>query len=244
MYYIEADLHTHTLASDHAYSTLMELITEAANKGLKGIAITDHGPALPDAPCMMHFNNLKSIPRMVNGVLTLRGVEANLIDFEGNLDIPQNLLSLLDWVIVSIHADCFEAGTVEEHTRAWLGVVRNPLVDVIGHPGNGDYMFDYEQVIIEAKKYNKLIEINNHSFIHGVRMGSVANCPEIARLCKKHQVSVVVNSDAHFATQVGTFDSAFALLEKVDFPPELILNSSITKLVDFINQKRNQKIIL
>lgn len=242
MYRIEADLHTHTLASDHAYSTIMELVAEAARKGLKGIAVTDHGPALPDAPCMMHFGNLKSIPRMMNGVLTLRGVEANLIDYEGNLDIPQNILSALDWVIVSIHTDCIKAATVEEHTRGWMKVMSNPWVDVIGHSGLGDYMYDYEPVIIEAGKSNKIIEINNLSF--SARPGSVKNCPVIARLCKQYRVPVVVSSDAHVAAQVGEFDTALQMLKEIDFPEELILNSSIDRLVNYINQKRTHKIIL
>ncbi len=243
MYRIEADTHTHTLASQHAYSTVMELVHEAKKKGLKGIAVTDHGPDLGDAPYAGHFHNLKSIPRLVDGIVVLRGIEANLLDFDGRLDLDNRLLSTLDWVIVSIHGVCFTAGTKEDHTRAWMNVLQNPWVDVIGHSGQNDFEYDYESVIIEAGKRGKIIEINNHSF-SGVRPGSEKNCPEIARLCKKHGVRIVVNSDTHFATQLGQLDTALKMLEEIDFPPELILNSSLEKLLEYINQKRQNKILL
>ena len=69
------DLHTHTVASGHAYSTIMENAKAAAEKGLEGIAMTDHGPAMPGGAHLYHFWNLTALPQQIAGVRVLRGVE-------------------------------------------------------------------------------------------------------------------------------------------------------------------------
>ena len=59
-----ADLHTHTVASTHGFSTIKEIVDVAAQKGLSAVAITDHTPASTDGPHVWHFHNLhKAIPR-------------------------------------------------------------------------------------------------------------------------------------------------------------------------------------
>ncbi len=61
------DLHMHTVASTHAYSTLHDYIAEAKRKGIKLFAITDHGPDMADAPHYWHFVNMRIWPRLVTG---------------------------------------------------------------------------------------------------------------------------------------------------------------------------------
>lgn len=58
------DLHMHTVASTHAYSTLHDYIAEAKRKGIKLFAITDHGPDMADAPHYWHFVNMRIWPRL------------------------------------------------------------------------------------------------------------------------------------------------------------------------------------
>ncbi len=70
------DLHMHTVASTHAYSTLSDYIAQAKRKGIKLFAITDHGPDMADAPHHWHFINMRIWPRIVDGVGILRGIEA------------------------------------------------------------------------------------------------------------------------------------------------------------------------
>ena len=71
---IVADMHTHSVASGHAYSTVNELVLAAAGLGLRGLALTDHGPALPGGPPRSHFGSLRHIPPSIAGVRVLRGV--------------------------------------------------------------------------------------------------------------------------------------------------------------------------
>ena len=75
------DTHTHTVASTHAYSTLQEYVVMAKQKGIKLFATTDHGPDMADAPHFWHFVNLRVIPRIVDGVGILRGIEANIKEY-------------------------------------------------------------------------------------------------------------------------------------------------------------------
>ena len=102
-YTIIADLHTHTLASTHAYSSLTEMVRAASERGLYAIAITDHGKAMPGSPRDWYFGNLREVPLRYRGVLTLAGMEANVLDFEGRLDLEPGDARALDWVVASIH---------------------------------------------------------------------------------------------------------------------------------------------
>jgi putative hydrolase len=82
---INADLHTHTVASGHAYSTVDEMARGAFNKGIKLIGITDHGPKLPGGPNVYHFGNFSIVPDELYGVRIVKGVEANILK-NGKLD--------------------------------------------------------------------------------------------------------------------------------------------------------------
>lgn len=118
----------------------------------------------------------------------------------------------------------FGTKSVEACTEAWLSVAKNPLVRVIGHSGSELFRYDYEAVIPVFGQNGKLVEINEHTFV--ARRDSVPNCKKIALVCKKHGVPIVINSDAHFSTQVGSCSNAAAMLREVDFPEELVLNAS------------------
>lgn len=148
---IAGDTHTHTLICQHAYSTLLENIREAAALGHRFIAATEHGPAMKGAPYEWFFGNMrKAVPREVEGVVVIRGCETNVLDREGNLDISPDILDKLDMVIASIHPSTFLPGTAhtsEDRTSAWLHVAANPRVDIIGHLGDPRFSMDYEKVI-------------------------------------------------------------------------------------------------
>ena len=97
------DLHTHTLNSGHAFSTLSENIEQASKVGLKVLGISDHGPAMPGGTHRFYFQNFGIIPRQIKDLRLLCGVEANIVDAHGNLDLPDGELSLMDFVIASLH---------------------------------------------------------------------------------------------------------------------------------------------
>jgi putative hydrolase len=239
--FVEADTHTHTVASSHAYSTVLEMAKYAADAGLRAITITDHGPALPDGAHPWHFGNLRSLPPYICGVRVLHGAEANILDFDGTIDLSPQLQKELDWVIASFHEPVRAPGTIEDHTHAYLALAENPSIDVIGHSGTEAFKYDYEKVLPVFKAKGKLVEINSHSFT--AREGASENCREIALICKKYDIPIVVNSDAHSCFSVGDVKDAFRMLSSIDFPTGLIVNIQFSSLVNWIEKKKNRKII-
>ncbi|HWP97246.1 MAG TPA: phosphatase [Syntrophomonadaceae bacterium] len=241
---LEADLHCHTTASGHGYSTIKEIVDAASEKGLKMIAITDHGLDMPGAPHWYHFTNMVSLPRVMNGVEVLRGVEADILDLQGNIDMPELVLSsYLDIVLAGFHDSTGYTGTtMEENTEAMIAAIKNPYVHIISHPGNPKYPVDVEQVVLAAKAYNKAIELNNHSFV--ARPNSFPNCTEFARMAKKHNILVSINSDAHICYNVGESEKALALALKVGIRKNQILNTSTHKIGEYLAYHKEQSQVL
>ncbi len=232
---IIADMHTHTVASTHAYSTVKEMAEAARDAGLEFLAITDHTPDSTDGPHIWHFHNLhKAIPRELFGVKIIYGAESSVTDYEGNIDLPDSECAALDWIIGSVHTDILKSGTTEQNTAAYLGLVKNPYVDVIGHCANVKFPFDYEKGIRAFREYDKLVEINESTLLW---KNTEKNYREIIPLCKKYGVSVIVNTDAHFFTAVGQVSQSMQLLKEFDYPEKLIVNCSRELLLERINRK-------
>lgn len=236
---LAVDTHTHTIASGHSYSTIQENAREASSKGLDAIAMTDHGPAMKGAPHLFHFWNLVAIPERIYGVRIIKGVEANIMDYSGNTDVPDNTLKHLEFVMASFHDITIEPSTVEEHTQALVNLLKNPLIDAIAHPGNPVFQVDIDRVVRTAAEYGKLIEINNHSF--GARKGSELNCREFARKCKEHGARITCGSDAHISFNIGMFDKVRELLTEVEIPEELIVCTSGDKIERFVEERKAVK---
>ncbi len=229
------DGHTHTLACGHAYNTLSELAEEAARKNLEMICLTEHGPALPGAPGAVFFANYQVIPSVINNVTVLKGIESNILDTDGTIDVPEVTKGAIEIISASLHVPTFKPKTKSDNTSAVLGAINNPEVDFLCHLGNPLYELDYEAILQAAKKHNTLIEINNGSFL--VRKGSKPNCRWIANRCKELEIPIIVGSDTHFVSDIGNFKYVDALLDQVDFPDELIINLETKRLVDYLENK-------
>ena len=219
------DLHCHTIASGHAYSTLKENIDEAKLKGLKYVGVSDHAPNMPGSTHPFYFGNLGVIKEEINGVKVLKGIEANIMDFDGNIDIPSDVVGKLDYVIASFHPPCINPGNIHENTKAILNVMENEEVKIIGHLDDSRYPVDYDKVVVKAKETKTLLEINNSSLRpNSFRVGAIENAKVLLNLCKKHDVKVILGSDAHIYYQVGSFENCTKILEEVNFPGNLVVN--------------------
>lgn len=239
-YKIVADLHTHTIASTHAYSTFSEMCQAAADKGLYALAITDHAVSMPGSPRDWYFNCLHELPLHHKGVLAIVGVEANVMDFEGTLDVSPEEFKRLNWGIASIHhlgLPGLENPTIEKCTHLWTQIAKKPYIHVVAHSGDPLYAYDYDRVIPIFGESHTLVEINSHSFES--RKQNIPNCKAIALACKKHGVPLVVDSDAHFEAYVGKVNLAMEMLKEIDFPEELILNCSEQRLNDYLHRYTN-----
>ena len=187
------DVHTHTIFSRHAYSTVRENVLAARDAGYELLGVTDHFSDMlyPDADLThadlrdyQHFLNTAGWPRVWSGVRLLRGAEADIRSLDGRLygqdvvverdiigcPVPRattlydRVAAGCDYVIASVHYQGFAAGaTIVQATDMYLGALAQPKVLVIGHAGRAGIPFDVPELVGEVARQHKLIEINAHS---------------------------------------------------------------------------------
>jgi len=237
---IEVDTHTHTLASGHAYSTLIENAAAAQQQGLKLFCTTDHTATMPGAPHFWFFMNQQILPRFLSGVGVLRGAEVNILNANGDIDLPAQVDDRLDWVIASLHEPCFPPSSKNDHTQGLLNVIKSGRVDALAHLGNPNFDFDFKKVIECAKENNVAVEINNSSLTGMSRVGSIDRCREIALIAKQLEVFITTGSDAHFCLQIGKFDLASKLLDEIEMPERQVITHSTAQFLAFL-ALRNRK---
>jgi putative hydrolase len=232
-----ADLHIHTVASGHAYSTIEEYVAQARKIGLKAIAITDHGPAMPGAPHAYHFQNLGMVPEKHQGIRIYRGIESNVTDDQGSIDLPEQWLTPIDIVYVAMHPRCGYDNQGEEVNSSVLAkaIEKNPKINVIAHPGNPKYPIKVEETVAMAKAKNVIIEINNSSFVS--RAGSWDKCLAFAKEVKRQDWKVILTTDAHFSTMLGVFDKALELVKEAGLGEKQVVNTSLNKIEKFLLER-------
>lgn len=233
------DTHTHTLVSGHAYNTIDEMAAFAAEKGVTHLAITDHAPKMPGSTGVFYFSNMGIIPRMKNGVKIYMGCEANIMDYEGKIDLSEYGLKGCDVVIASLHIPCIKPGSIEENTNALIKVMDNPYVNIIGHPDDSRYPVDYERLVKAAKEKHVLLELNNTSLNpDGPRQGAYDNDVKMLNLCKEMGVCISIGSDAHIKESICGFDRAYQVIKDTEFPEKLIVNSDYKLYESYIGKKK------
>lgn len=237
----QIDTHTHTLASGHAYNTILEMVQAAKEKELKILGITEHAPAMPGSCGEIYFSNLRTIDREIYGLEVLFGAELNIVDYEGKVDLREDLIREMDVTIASLHGLTIGIGSKKQNTDAIVNAIKNPLIDIIGHPDDGHFPVDFKEIVLTAKEYNKLLEINNSSMNpKGFRINARENYQEILTYCMEYEVKVIIGSDAHFVSYVGSHNYVDEILESVKFPKELILNYNIEEFHKHIQKYKNR----
>ncbi len=238
---IELDVHTHTIASGHAYGTIAEMAKEAAEKGLKLLGMTEHTKGIPGTCEDIYFMNLGVVPRNLYGIQLMLGAETNILDYDGTVSLGDSYKHNLDIRIAGIHDFCYKFGTIKENTSAIVGAIRNPYIDIICHPDDGNCPVEYEKIVWEAKEHHTLLEVNNNSLRSRHRKNTVENSLRMLELCKEYKVPILLSSDAHFMNDIANFDHAMPVIEQAAFPHELILNYSADKFRSFININRERE---
>lgn len=237
---LKLDLHTHTLASGHAFGTIIEMAREAAERGIEILGITEHAKGIPGTCEDIYFANLKVVPREQFGIRLLLGSEINILDYDGTLSLDEKHINELDIRIAGIHHQCYTFGTIEENTRAVVGAIRNPEIDIISHPDDSNCPLDYERIVAEAKEHHTLLEINNNALRMKSRKNVMENQLTILRLCRECEQPVLISSDAHFPTDIGCIDEVEKVFTQIDFPKELIINYYPEKLLAFLKENRER----
>lgn len=239
------DFHTHSKYSD-GRNTIAELVDAAQAKGLKNIAITDHGPAnigsgVPTSETyLMIKDEISKLQETRPEIKILTGAEADIISCQGDIDIPDQILKELDILLVGLHPYVKPKSFIDgvnfilgNQAAKWIPYFRNRVkyintkalveamhrfpVTAITHPGLG-MPLDLEEVTRACLATDTAYEINTgHNFQKSEEIKEVG----------KSGVSFMVNSDAHFTKTVGHFDPGLHLLMDANIPLEQIVNLEI-----------------
>lgn len=237
-----ADYHTHTIYS-HGTGTILDNVMAARKKGLKEIAITDHG--------LRHFTygvkreKLKRMREEVDGInerfqdfKVLLGMECNIISRDGNIDMDEEAMSYMDMVLLGYHmlvrlkgissyyhiygknyvsriSKALEEEVRQQNTDIMIKAITKNKVDIITHPGARISM-DTGRLAEAAAKVNTALEINSKSNIMTV---------DYLKVAAKHGVKFVINSDAHKPEDVGNFGNAIELAELAGLDSNNIINA-------------------
>ncbi len=232
-----ADMHTHTIASGHAYGTIREMARAAAYHKLKYIGFSEHAPGIPGTADPFYYCNFKVIPRVISGVGILHGSEINVLN-DGTLSLEERWIERLDYGIAGIHTLCYEDAGRQKNTENLISCMKHEKIFFVSHPDDDHTPLDYEMLVKAAKEYHVALEVNNSSLLYSYRrLNCVENYHQMLKLCMEYESPIVISSDAHDPSGVANFALAIKLVKEVGFPEELIVNNDVDKLLSFIGYK-------
>lgn len=226
---LKIDLHIHTIASGHAQNTILEYINRAKELKMKIIGFSEHGPAVPGSVSETYFKCLDRLPRYVNGVMILRGAEANILDRKGGLDISDKTIeNKLDYVIVQFHKNTGWNGVgIKANTAALVKAIRSGKINIISHPYlHHDFPLDIKKVSDEACKNNVLPEVNLHYLTYDkVKDTIMTDLKTMIGIVRKNKKKIIVNSDAHNIWELGDDSALKKIKKKIGLTDNLIINN-------------------
>lgn len=242
---ILCDYHTHTVYSrnNHAKGTIRENAEAAISKGLKELWITDHGPShmmfgIKRGKFQEVRDEIDSLNKEFEGKLKIYfGVEANVMSYNGKIDVGEYELQFLDAVNVGFHYGIINSDLKsffyffianplskiihpmknwikEKNTDALINVVRKNNIQIITHPGD-KVDVNVERLAKACEKVNTALEINS----------SHKNMSEedIVEALKTN-VMISVGSDAHRPERIGNFEKALERIKNTNVPIDRIIN--------------------
>jgi len=195
---LRGDLHSHSTWTD-GRASIAEMARRARANGLEYFAVTDHSQrlamvhGLDPARLREQWREIESAAAEVEGITILRGIEVDILE-DGELDLPDDILAQLDWVVASVHSKLDQDAAAM--TRRLIRAVRNPNVDVIGHPtgrviGHREpSAFDLGEVLRAAREEGCALEVNSQT--------ERLDLNDVACMAARHAgVKLVISSDAH-----------------------------------------------
>ncbi len=230
---LKIDLHIHTSISKDSQNTLLEYINQAKKLKMKVIGISNHGPK---TGVMMggevHFRSMARVPKTVEGVRVLKGIEANIIDKDGSTDITERIFEKLDYAMASFHqVSLYKRGDIKTDTRAMIETIKSGRINIITHP----YVVgvDIEKVAEAACKNNVLLEIDNN-YLKADYLPDIIKMIEIVR---KHKDKIIIGGDAHNIWELGDDSKINKIKKEIGLTEDLIINNYQQELFKRLNIK-------
>lgn len=239
-----ADYHTHTVYS-HGKGTIRQNVEAAIHKGLREIVISDHGPGhvffgVRSRELKKMRKEIDELQKEYSEIKIMLGVEANLISCDGDIDIKDEDIDLLDKLLVGFHKGAmpgniegfyklyvknFLSGILpflkkscrETNTNAMINAINKYDIDIITHPG-AKIDIDTKKLAKAAAARGVALEINSS---HGYLTA------DYVKIALREGVNFVINSDAHKPEDVGNFKNGIKTAEEAGLPVERIINAEI-----------------
>jgi len=223
---LRGDLHSHSTWTD-GRASIEEMARAAKKAGLEYFAVTDHSQrlrmthGLDPARVREQAREIAAVARRVGGIEILRGIEVDILD-DGKLDLPDDVLGHLDWVVASVHSKLdMDAKAM---TRRMVAAIRNPNVNVIGHPSGrlinqrAPSSFDLDAILKAAREEGCALEVNSQP--------DRLDLTDTACLAAKHAgVKLVVSSDSHHPTQFAVLEFGINQARRGWIEPADVLNT-------------------
>ncbi|HEX3020017.1 MAG TPA: PHP domain-containing protein [Chitinispirillaceae bacterium] len=231
---LEIDLHVHSLFSHCGLHTILELINQARVTGMKGLAITDHGLTMGGRLNDVFYNRFRC---PFEDIRLLKGIECNILDEQGAIDLPESFLPFMDIVLLGIHHNTPKGCPREYYTSLLIRAMeKNPAIDIITHPNDSIYPLDYLSIAKKASASGIALELNNSRILYS--RSSVDDTLNLLRICKQEKCQIAVCSDTHAIQELGQDSSVAPLLKMVDFPEELLITSNAAATMKFIQNRK------
>lgn len=240
-----ADYHTHTIYSrnNHGKSTIEENILQAINKGLKEIIITDHGPGhvfygIKPKKIDEIRKEINDLQEKYKGKINIKfGIEANVVDYNGKIDIEEDILDKFDIINVGYHngvlfknfksffnyfcmnflgkfSKNIKRKIIQKNTEAMIKVIENYNIFMITHPSD-KIELDIAKLARACEKNNTIMEINSS---HGHLT------VEELKIADKYNCNFAVGSDAHCANRVGEVEDSFKRITEAGIDIKKVVN--------------------
>ncbi len=239
---LTVDYHTHTTFS-HGKGSILDNAVSAKNKGLKEIAITDHGYGHhafgikeKKLPLM---KSLCAVAERETGVKVRLGVEANILGISGKTDMKESDYEVMDIYLAGVHKfilydrlkewfklyganaltrvfrkDKPSKSLIKRDTEIYINTIKNNPIDILAHPGYCFYA-DMVEVAKCCRDYNTLFEIDGRkAHLSDEEWLKVADTG----------VKFIIDSDAHGPLNIGSIGLFEDMLKRLNFPTENIVN--------------------
>jgi DNA polymerase (family 10) len=223
---LRGDLHSHSTYTD-GRASIEEMAQAADRAGLEYLAVTDHSQRLAMVSGLTperlreQWGEIEDVQSRVK-VKLLRGIEVDIME-DGSLDLPDEILAELDWVVASVHYKLSQPS--DELTRRLVKAIQNPNVDVIGHPTGRILIdkrepsrFDFNEVSRAAAGEGCALEVNSQS----QRLDLIdTNC----KAAKHAGVKLVISSDSHSPKGFGLLQFGVNQARRGWIEPSDVLNT-------------------
>ena len=227
---LRGDLHTHTHWSSDGKSSLEEMVAGALARGYEYYAITDHSHYLRDGRLAQQLEEIETMRARYPKLRILAGIEAN-IRSNGEVDVAEDELAALDWVVASVHN-----APENRPTERVLEAMDNPRVDCIGHltgrriGTRGPRDVDVERVVGKALEAGCFLEINGQPDRLDLR-------DVHARAAKDAGLRLVVNSDGHQVSAQSYVELGIGQARRGWLTSDDVLNTRPWKDVEKLRRK-------